>query len=334
MTRVLRVDRAAPAAGVIDEAASLLRRGGLVAFPTETVYGLGANALDPGAVRSIYLAKGRPAFNPVICHVASVAEARALVACWPARADLVAEAFWPGPVSIVLPRRDHVPDVVTGGGSGVAVRIPSHPVARALIIAAGVPIAAPSANRSNGLSPTLASHVVESLGEAVPLILDGGATTVGLESAVVDLSGPIPRLLRPGTIGRPALERVLGPLGEAVAASGDAPRAAPGMLDRHYSPRADLHLVTALDDAKAEALALRLRPQGPVGVLTSGLRPAWADVVADVPADADGLGRELYAALHRLDAAGCRSIVVAELPDSSEWSAVRDRLRRAAHRPT
>lgn len=331
MTRVLRVDPDAPEPARIAEAAAEIRRGGLVAFPTETVYGLGANALDAAAVRAIYAAKGRPSFNPVICHVGSVDEARALAARWPAAADALAAAFWPGPLTVVVPRRLHVPDVVTAGREGVAIRVPSHPVARALIAAAGLPIAAPSANRSNEVSPTQAAHVLASLGDRVPVVLDGGPATVGLESAVVDLTERTPRLLRPGTIGRDRLEAVTGPLADAARVEGTAARAAPGLLDRHYAPRATLLLVPSIGSTETAQLAERLRAHGKVGALTPGPAPRWADVTRLVPADPGGQARELYAALHELDAARCASIIAERPPSGVEWAAVRDRLTRAAH---
>src|SRR5579864_4916197 len=192
---VLTVDPQAPDAAAIAEAAALLRAGGLVAFPTETVYGLAANALSADAVSRIFAAKGRPAGNPVIVHVADAAGARALVDDWPAAAERLAERFWPGPLTLVLPRSRQVPDLVTAGGSTVGVRVPAHPVALALLHACGLPLAAPSANRSTRLSPTRAAHVLGDLGDRIDLLLDGGATPGGLESTVLDLTAAPPRLL-------------------------------------------------------------------------------------------------------------------------------------------
>src|SRR5919199_1388466 len=196
----VRVDPHSPDVGVIRRAADLLRAGELVAFPTETVYGLGANALDEGAVRKIFEAKGRPSYNPLIVHVSSAADVSRVAAAWPESAQRLAERFWPGPLTLVLPKRSEVPDAVTAGLGSVAVRVPAHPVALALLRAAGVPVAAPSANRSTEVSPTMAPHVEKSLGKRVALIVDGGPTTVGIESTVVDLSGERPVLLRPGAI--------------------------------------------------------------------------------------------------------------------------------------
>src|SRR5690606_26507278 len=193
-----KVDPENPDPAIIHHAASLLRNGGLVAFPTETVYGLGANALDPGGVRRIFAAKGRPSFNRLIVHCAGISEARALAAEWPSGAEELGSTFWPGPLTLVLPKRPFVPDEVTAGLPTVALRVPGHPVAQALLHAAGIPIAAPSANPSSRLSPTRAEHVIKGLGERVDLVLDAGESPVGIESSVVDLSGPLPVLLRPG----------------------------------------------------------------------------------------------------------------------------------------
>src|SRR4051812_31213270 len=208
--RRIEVDATAPAPAVIAEAAALLRDGRLVAFPTETVYGLGAHALDPAAVQRIYVAKGRPSYNPLIVHLARAADASRVVASWPRAADALAATFWPGPLTIVLPKRDDVPDAVTAGLSTVGIRVPRHAVAQALLAAANIPIAAPSANKSMQVSPTTGAHVAKSLGDAVDLILDAGATPVGIESTVIDLSGSVPTVLRPGTITLPELASVLG----------------------------------------------------------------------------------------------------------------------------
>jgi L-threonylcarbamoyladenylate synthase len=216
---VVPVDTTYPDAAVIADAAARLQAGQLVAFPTETVYGLGANALDPAAVQRIYAAKGRPAWNPVIAHVPSIEAARALAREWPASAQVLAEAFWPGPLTLVVPKAAHVPEVATAGLDAVAVRVPAHPVALALLRAAAMPIAAPSANRFTQISPTTAWHVVQSLGDRVPLVLDGGPCSVGIESTVVDCTGEEVIILRPGMLGRESLERVLAPLGIPVRKS-------------------------------------------------------------------------------------------------------------------
>src|SRR4051794_29437194 len=240
-TPVLLIDPNAIDAGPIAQAADVLRRGGLVAFPTETVYGLGANALDAEAVRRIFEAKGRPANNPIIIHVADVEQARQLVAGWPSEAERLAARFWPGPLTLVLPRRDVVPDLVTAGGSTVAIRVPAHPVALALIRAAGMPIAAPSANRSTQLSPTRAEHVLHTMRGRIDLVLDPGPTSGGLESTVLDLTTSPPRLLRPGLVTRSEVEAIIGPIVlSSTAPLGAVSLPSPGMLPRHYAPRTPL----------------------------------------------------------------------------------------------
>lgn len=334
--RLRAVDPHAPDPSVLAEAAALLRDGRLVAFPTETVYGLGAHALDATAVQRIFAAKGRPAYNPLIVHVPSIAAARALVTAWPPVAQALAERFWPGPLTLVLPRRSMVPDAVTAGRETVAVRIPAHPVARALLEAVGIPLAAPSANRFTELSPVTAAQVARSLGDRVDLILDGGQTTVGIESTVVDCSVTPPMLLRPGTIIRAALEAVVGPLADpAPVTAEDAPRAAPGMIARHYAPRARVRLVPtdALEGAIAEAA--RRGTTETVGTVTwSAVGRSLGGVVREhhpLPADAEGYAAGLYAALHAVDEAGCAEVLVERPPDDPAWAGVRDRVTRAAH---
>ena len=227
--RRLTVDPAAPDPAAIAEAALALRDGLLVAFPTETVYGLGAHGLDARAVERIYEAKGRPAYNPVILHVADARAARVLAAHWPEAAERLAERYWPGPLTLVLRRADIVPAIATAGLDAVGIRVPAHPVALALLAAAQIPVAAPSANRSTELSPTSAEHVARALGDRVDVLLDGGETTLGIESTVLDLTGERPVLLRPGLLTREELELVIGPIEvPAQQAEGDAPRRAPG----------------------------------------------------------------------------------------------------------
>jgi L-threonylcarbamoyladenylate synthase len=310
-------------------AAEVLRAGGLVAFPTETVYGLGANALDAGAVRRIFEAKGRPANNPVIVHVAEAEQARQVAATWPESAARLAERFWPGPLTLVLPRRPEVPDAVTAGGPTVAVRVPAHPVALGLLRAAGLPVAAPSANRSSRLSPTLAEHVLRDLDGRIELLLDGGPAPGGLESTVLDLSGP-PRLLRPGLVEPAALEAVIGPIERlgGGAAEGDAALPSPGMLVRHYAPR------TPLEAVEGDGLA-RVAQLHAAGLRVALVSREAADVpagvvVARLPADPAGYAAGLYTALHELDGRGLDRVVVALPPAGEEWLAARDRLRRAA----
>jgi L-threonylcarbamoyladenylate synthase len=327
---VVQVEPTSPDPAAIEGAARILRRGGVVAFPTETVYGLGAHALDPAAVRRIFEAKGRPAYNPLIVHVADAAAAAAVTAGWPRLAERAAQAFWPGPLTLVLPKHDSVPDIVTAGLPTVAVRVPSHPVALALLRAAGVPIAAPSANRFTRVSPTTAEHVARGLGDRVDLILDGGATPYGIESTVLDFSGDQPRVLRPGVIDTEELERVLGPVAAAQPplAAGQA-RPSPGMLERHYSP--DAEVVVFSDPAVALDRAALARRQGlRTGALLMHPLGAALDEVIAMPGDAHGYARLLYASLHTLDDARCGLILIEQVPDSPSWAGVRDRLRRAA----
>ncbi|MEQ1631151.1 MAG: L-threonylcarbamoyladenylate synthase, partial [Planctomycetota bacterium] len=272
---LLPVDAKEPDPVVIDRAAARIRDGHLVAFPTETVYGLGANALDERSIARIYEAKGRPKHNPVIVHVADVAAARGVVAKWPRVAEQLAARWWPGPLTIVLDKHASIPDSVTAGLTKVGVRVPAHPVALALLRAAGVPIAAPSANRANGVSPTTAQHVQSSLPDADVLVLDGGSCIVGIESTVLDLSGAVPTLLRPGGVSRTEIEQELGmPILLAEANDdGDARRAAPGMLKKHYAPRAKLVRIPHGDvNAMTRAIAEAGRDGELVAALAIGER--------------------------------------------------------------
>ena len=329
-TEVLAVDADAPQPERVARAAAVLRGGGLVAFPTETVYGLGALALDAVAVGRIFAAKGRPANNPVIVHIADRKQVNQVAAVWPDVADRLARRFWPGPLTLVVPRGAAVPDVTTAGGPTVAVRIPAHALALALLRAVGVPVAAPSANRSSELSPTLAGHVLRGLNGRIDLILDGGPTAGGIESTVLDVSMSPPRLLRPGLIGPAELEAVVGPIQRTMLVQEGEALPSPGMLPRHYAPRTPLECSS---DGLARVGEL-LRGGRRVGWLTfvSLAEPVMAALVVRVlPADAAGYAAGLYAALHGLDDAGVDRIIVDWPPDAEEWLAVRDRLRRAAH---
>ena len=288
---------------VIARAAELLRAGGLVAFPTETVYGLGANALDEAAVRRIFEAKGRPSTSPLIVHVDSIEMARSLAAEWPDAAEKLARAFWPGPLTLVVPKLPCVPGEVTAGLSNVGLRMPAHDVALALIRAAGLPLAAPSANRFTELSPTAAEHVRRGLGNRVSMILDGGPCRVGIESTVVSVAGARPVLLRPGMISASEIEAVAGPLGEASSPAGLA-HLSPGQHPKHYCPRTPV-LIAGRDPAPPGARVVRVS-------------------VAALPV------AQLYATLHHLDDEGYDAIVVELPPETPEWAAVRDRLLRAA----
>lgn len=286
----------------VDRAAELLRAGRLVAFPTETVYGLGANALDADAVRLIFEAKGRPSSSPLIVHVASIEAARELAEDWPEKAQKLAERFWPGPLTIIVPRKAIVPDIVTAGLPSVGLRIPSHPMARALLQAAQIPIAAPSANRFTALSPTTAEHVREALaGRHVDMVLDGGPCTVGIESTVVSLASGSPLILRPGMVSRTQIEEVIGPVGIGAGAE------SPGQHPRHYSPRTRV----VIDGRPAEGRGIHLD-------------------FTRMPLTAAAYAERLYGLLHELDQQGYDWISIEMPPDTAEWAGVRDRLTRAA----
>jgi L-threonylcarbamoyladenylate synthase len=297
-----------PGDGSIAHAARLIREGKLVAFPTETVYGLGANALDRAAVERIFAAKGRPRTSPLIVHVDSVEMARALASRWPDAAETLARRYWPGPLTLVVPKRADIPDVVTAGLPTVGLRMPAHPLALALIRAAGLPIAAPSANRFTELSPTLAEHVPATLADYV---LDGGPACVGIESTVLSLVDR-PLLLRPGVIPLPEIEAWIGPVEVLAAPEAEpGPHAAPGMHPRHYRPATPLYLLGSGE-------------QPPAG------NGAWLRIGREMPADPLAYAAKLYETLHRLDANRPDWIAVERPPETAEWAGVLDRLRRAA----
>lgn len=309
----------------IAEAAACLRAGGVVAFPTETVYGLGADALNVEAVRRVFAIKGRPADHPLIVHLASAESIADWAVRVPDAAWELSRAFWPGPLTLVLPRRPHVPDAVTGGQESVALRVPAHPLARELITAAGA-LVAPSANRFGRVSPTTAAHVAEELGEAVDLILDGGPCAVGVESTIVSLLSDTPVLLRPGRITPEQLEGVLHC---PVARRGAGVRA-PGLLPAHYAPSTPIELVESIQlDARAASLAAAgLR----VAVLERGgaaALPPGGERVAMPPAPGE-YARALYATLRTCDRQGFDRLLVELPPVTSDWLAVHDRLTRAA----
>lgn len=318
-------------------AAEILLQGGLVAIPTETVYGLAAVATDAAAVARIFAAKGRPASNPLIVHVSGVDMLKPLVAAWPEEAQRVTTHHWPGPLTVVVPASEAVPDVVRAGGTTVALRSPEHPVTAALLEVLGKPLAAPSANRSGLISPTTAAHVAASLGDAVDLILDGGTCDCGIESTVLDLSAEVPRVLRPGPIDRRRLEASLNHSIEGPESPSSAVARSPGLLPRHYAPKAELELAT---DGRERVEAL-LAAGKHVGWLTRGTA-AGADTAASVPKgrlhhlslpdDPVGYARLLYASLHTLDSLGVEAIVVDRPPSEESWHAIHDRLARASYR--
>lgn len=331
-TRTLQVDPLSPDPAVIAEAVEILKRGGLVAFPTETVYGLGARALDEAAIERIFQAKGRPARHPIIAHVEDEAGARKLSADWSERASRLARAFWPGPLTLVVPRASSVPASLSGGTDSIAIRAPAHPVARALLAMLGEPLAAPSANRYQSLSPTLAKHVLKSLDGQFELLLDAGPCARGIESTVIDVRGARSRLLRPGALDLPQIRAIDGSIevADGLAAEGEE-RASPGMDARHYAPRAKLVVST---DADAGDVARRHREAGArVGLVSRGeAHPISGVTVRTLSVDPKTYESALFATLHALDDSGCDVIVVAEPPAGEEWLAVRDRLERARAR--
>ena len=306
-----------PDAAGLRRAVETLRADSVVAFPTETVYGLGANAFSEKAVAEIYRLKNRPSWNPLIVHVANVEAARALAHSWPDAANELAARFWPGPLTLVLPRAHHLTGVGAKDAT-IAVRIPAHDVALRLLDAAGLPLAAPSANRSESLSPTTAEHVLRSLPD-VPLVLDGGSASLGIESTVLDVTGAEPRLLRPGALGLREIRNVIGSIALPDDVADGAVRASPGMSRRHYAPRAKLILTDEIGD-----------PGDGSGVLDYEGFGAAGHNVEVLSADPREYAADLYAALHRLDDAGVQTIMVRNPPGSEEWLAVRDRLSRAA----
>jgi L-threonylcarbamoyladenylate synthase len=290
----------------IARAAQIIRSGGLVAFPTETVYGLGANALDYQAVARLYEVKRRPLASPLIVHVADEAMARTLTADWPEMAHLLAVRFWPGPLTLVLKKAEIVPDLVTAGLDSVGVRVPHHPVALELIRRAGVPIAAPSANRFTEISPTTAAHVHHSLGDSIDLVLDGGPTQVGIESTVASLRRDPPMVLRPGMISQQELEEATGVNWDLEE---DVPHIvqSPGQHARHYAPRTPFYVFKTRFET-----------------------PAGRGLILDLPPEREAYATNLYAVLHAADQEGWDWIAVIEPPDKPEWAGIRDRLKRAS----
>lgn len=322
----------------IDRAVALLAEGGIVAIPTETVYGLAADALDAAAIERIFLAKRRPATNPLIVHVADAAMARTLAAAWPAAAEKIVSRHWPGPVTVIVPRGPKVPTVVAAGGPTVALRCPDHPLARRLIAVLGRPLAAPSANRSMQLSPTTAGHVLEGLGSRVDLILDAGPCGRGIESTVVDCTVTPPRILRPGPIGRAELERTIGDTvieaGAEDSGAAGQPRRSPGTMARHYAPQTPLEVTADAIPRVAELIAvgrkvawLTIRTAEPA---VRGLASAPGLVVVPMPPEPVAFAASLYATLHAADRRGFDTIVVDAPPSAEGWRAVADRLARAA----
>lgn len=339
--KVVVVDPLRPDPDAIALAAGIIKAGGLVAFPTETVYGLGANALDAAAVARIFAAKGRPAINPLIVHIADDKEIGSVAAEWPPLASKLATRFWPGPLTLVVRKHPRVPDVVTAGGPTVAIRLPAHPVALALIRASQTPLAAPSANASTQISATRAEHVLRGLGDRIDLLLDGGPTSGGLESTVLDLTVAPPRLLRPGLVSPAEIEAEIGPIaGMERFAPGEAPSKeeelaeplrSPGMLARHYAPRVPLECVPEGDDrVLVEQLCRDARRIGwlALGAVDSGTTSGA--LIIEMPSAPEAYAARLYAALHTLEAAQVERIIVTLPPAGDAWLAIRDRLSRAS----
>ncbi|MER3414594.1 MAG: threonylcarbamoyl-AMP synthase [Gemmataceae bacterium] len=312
----------------LEQAAETLRRGGLVAFPTETVYGLGACVWDERAIARIFEVKGRPRFDPLIVHVSNEAMRQACVAEWPERAQQLADRFWPGPLTLVVVKSAQVPDLVTAGLPTVALRMPAHPLALALIEKTGAPIAAPSANRFGRPSPTCAEHVVRQLGGDIDLILDGGPCTVGVESTVLSLVDTPPAVLRPGGVPLEALEQILGPVQKSwTAAEPSGLPKSPGQLPRHYAPRTPLQIVTdphPIPGRRTGLLAFTM-PRDTEGF-------AHVEVLS-ARGDLREAAARLFAALHRLDEADLDIILAQPVPEMGLGVAIMDRLRRAAHMP-
>ncbi len=316
----------------VERAAELLRAGELVALPTETVYGLAANAFDENAVAKIFQAKGRPAQNPIIVHVGNLEMAQRCVADWPAMAEKLAKAFWPGPLTLVLRRSEKISKAITAGGETVGVRWPSHPFIQAVIQACDFPLAAPSANPSNQISPTNATHVKKSLGGKISLIVDGGQSQVGIESTVIDLTTQPPRLLRPGMIHAESLLAVTGELTMGFGESEEILRS-PGLLKKHYSPKAKLIIAEWKNEPELFRHVSNLSfPAARTQIIAHTQIPLsekWGRVSV-IPHDAEAFARAIYAELHQCDEAGAELIIVEALPNTNPWRAVKDRLQRAA----
>lgn len=317
----------------VQRAADVLKAGGIAALPTETVYGLAANAFSPEAVAAIYAAKGRPAHNPVIVHVASAALARECSATWPALAEKLAGLFWPGPLTLVVPRSSRIPDIVSAGGETVGIRWPSHPLMQAVIRECGFPLAAPSANPSDQLSPSIAEHVIKGLGDRIPLIVDAGACNVGIESTVVDCTGAVPKVLRPGIITADQIAEAAGVRTADAKPVTSGELRSPGLLAKHYSPRARLRVFGWTDDADlARKLASEKASPHHTYILAHTRIPATGrfENASFIPDDAEAFARAIYGYLHECDARGAELVVIESLPPASEWDGIRDRLARAS----
>ena len=334
-TEILSTHTPALFSAAVKRAAELLRAGEVVALPTETVYGLAANALDEKAVAKIFQIKGRPANNPIIVHVAGNEMAKLCVENFSPLAEKLSKAFWPGPLTLVLPRAKKIPSNVTAGGETVGVRWPSHPFIQAVIRECGFPLAAPSANLSNQISPTNAEHVRVQLGGKIPLIVDGGQSQVGIESTVLDLTVSPPQILRPGMIHIESLAAVCGEVQspKSKVQSSESALRSPGLLEKHYSPKAKLLVLNWRDEADLKFQISNLKFQIQNCFVIAHTQIPSGENFADVsvmPHDAEAFARAIYAELHRCDGAGAKIIIVEAPPETPDWSGIADRLRRAA----
>ena len=332
-TKVVRITSPDPERGIIEEAAQVLRGGGLVAFPTETVYGLGADALNPRAVHKVYDAKGRPVDNPMIVHIADRKDLASFARSVPAKSALLVEAFWPGPLTVVLPRAAGVPDVVTADLDTVAVRMPNHPVALALIRAFAGGIVGPSANISGRPSPTQASHVVDDLEGTIELVLDAGPTAIGVESTVVDCTTDPPLILREGGLARESIEEIVGKV-EIARATEDL-RRSPGTRHRHYAPSAEVVLVGVGDKSALASTLKQSEKRGKkVGMIvhSSSLTDKHESSQRVLSGDPNLFARDLFGTLRELDALGVDIIIVEAVEEKGVGAAVMERLRKAAQR--
>jgi L-threonylcarbamoyladenylate synthase len=317
----------------VKRAAQLLRAGEVVALPTETVYGLAANALDEKAVAKIFQIKSRPANNPIIVHIVSVEMAKRCVTAWSQPAEQLARAFWPGPLTLVLPRAKEIPRIVTAGGATVGVRWPGHPFIQAVIRECGFPLAAPSANVSGRVSPTNAGHVRQQLGDIISLIVDGGQSQVGIESTVLDLTVSPPRVLRPGMIYAESLAAVVENIQHPTSNIQHPKLKSPGLLKKHYAPKARLLILSWGNDTDLKSqIANRKSQTVSCHVIAHTHIPSGESFarVSVIPHDAKAFARAIYAELHRCDEAGAELIVIEAPPESPEWLGIADRLRRAS----
>ncbi|GAP10938.1 translation factor SUA5 [Bellilinea caldifistulae] len=348
MTEIFRLDPFNPDPNIIHKAAQIIQAGGLVAFPTETVYGLGANAFNSHAVQRIFLAKGRPANDPLIVHIQNKDWLDKIVNNRPPKTDLLVNRFWPGPLTLIFPRKSEIPLNVTAGGNNVAVRAPSHPVAQALLAASGLPIAAPSANRFGHTSPTQASHVLDDLSGRIDLVLDGGECPIGLESTVLDLTQDPPVILRPGGVPREEIEQLIGKVRLATKDKSKETEEAlpsPGLMERHYSPHSTLILVENITGNREIAIKKILDhvsqvqqiTRKSIGILTVSEETHYYESVQDLEVISLGslnnlqeIGRNLFAGMRTLEQAGVEIILTTDFGEQGLGLAIRDRLRRAA----